>query len=107
MRMILKVAVASAFAAGLSLSMAPAFAQSGTGAQGSPGGAGTGGDSGTGAPLTGGGSQGAPMKGDGTMMKSDSMSKGTMSTPAAPATSTENKPTATGGQPGGNATTGR
>lgn len=85
----------------LSLSIGPAFAQSGTGAEGSPGGAGHNGDSGTGAPLTGASSTttGAPMTGQGSMMKSG----------AAPSasTTTENKPTATGGQPGGDATRGK
>ena len=75
--------------------MALAFAQSGTGAQGLPGGAGTGGESGTGAPLTGGGLQTAPMK------------SGNMAGSSPPATSTENKLTASGGQPSGNASTGR
>ena len=94
-----KTALLSAMVLGLSLATAPAFAQGATGAQGAPGGAGTGGASGTGAPLTSGGA----------MEKSDSMSKGSMSSPAAPAgsTSTENKPTASGGQPGGDATRGR
>ena len=101
MRTISRVAIASALIAGVSLSFAPAFAQSGTGAQGSPGGAGTGGDSGTGAPLTGGGSQTAPMSSGGAMKS------GNMAGSPAPATSTENKPTATGGQPGGNTSTGR
>lgn len=41
--------------------------------------------------------KGMPMKGQGSMMKSG----------ASPSTTTENKPTATGGQPGGDATRGK
>ena len=87
-----KLALTTAVFASLSLAIAPAFAQSGTGAEGSPGGAGHGGDSGTGAPLTAGGSN--------TTVSGSPMTK---SSTVPGAGTGESKMTGTGGQPGGRA----